>query len=251
MGLRTSARVRTIRHHADIAAILLFWPNNVDRMNVDQMNKLLLKDEAYQAIKKVMFESSADDTYSERQLAAQLGFGLASIRSALERLRNEGLVIVGPHLGVRLPELSIENISDFYELRSVLETHVVANLASRSYELSFVEIESIISEQRNCVSRQNASLYYQLDTQFHLALAKIYGNAEITRALESLRDRMHRLSSRLHSGHPERLKQNFEQHLSIFKSIRTGDVQEAQVQLQQHLYRARDLVLDPRLRRRP
>lgn len=213
-----------------------------------------LRERAYLQIKAALFRGDADAAnLSERQIAADLGLSLAPVRAALERLRAENLIVVTRSAGIQLPELTPDAILDFYEVRMVLESHIVDELAGRDVADRCGHIEDILEQQLICVERGRADAYHELDMQFHLALACLYGNAEMVRVLSGLRDRMHRLSSRLHTGHPERLGPNHEQHRLIFEAIRSGDGARARETLLSHLAGARSFIMDPKQRtgRRP
>lgn len=210
---------------------------------------LPLREQAYLEIKTLLLKSGGDPgNLSERQIAADLGLSLGPVRAALERLRAENLIIVTRNAGIQLPELTPDAILDFYEVRSVLEGHIVETLAHRDVTDRCGHIEDILEQQLGCVERNVADAYHELDMQFHLALASLYGNAEMVRVLSGLRDRMHRLSSRLHAGHPERLSENYAQHRLIFDAIRSGDGAGAREKLLSHLAGGRSFIMDPERR---
>lgn len=210
---------------------------------------LPLRERAYLQIKAALFQGDTGTAnLSERQIAADLGLSLAPVRAALERLRAENLIVVTRSAGIQLPELTPDAILDFYEVRAILESHIVDELAGRDIADRCGHIEDILEQQLLCVEQGRADTYHDLDMQFHLALASLYGNAEMVRVLSGLRDRMHRLSSRLHTGHPERLGPNHEQHRLIFEAIRSGDGGRAREVLLSHLDGARSFIMDPRKR---
>lgn len=207
---------------------------------------LPLREQAYLQIKAALFRADASNSnLSERQLAADLGLSLGPVRSAIERLRAENLITVTRNAGIQLPQLTPDAILDFYEMRSVLEGHIVESLAGRDIADRCGHIEDILEQQLGCVEQGRADAYHELDMQFHLALATLYGNAEMVRVLSGLRDRMHRLSSRLHAGHPERLGENYAQHRMIFDAIRSRDGVSARERLLSHLSGGRRFIMDP------
>ncbi|MBV9656002.1 MAG: GntR family transcriptional regulator [Acetobacteraceae bacterium] len=205
----------------------------------------LLRDEAYAKIKAHLLQENPDAFYSERALAARLGLGLAPVRSALERLRAEGLILVSPNSGFRLPEIAAREILDFYELRLVIECHVVRSLAGRLSDAQANQIEDILDEQETSAASGNTGRYHVLDLEFHTVLAAFHGNPEMERALRQLRDKMYRLSRRMHRAHPERLVTNAAQHRGIFDAVRAGKVDEAEVRMRSHLDWGRRFTLDP------
>ncbi len=216
------------------------------------LGRVLLKDEAYTLIRHhLLGGTGSEPMLSERTLAAQLGLGLGPVRSALERLRVEGLITVSPNSGIRLPEITAREILEFYEMRMVMECHIAATLAGRLNASQYSQLEDIIGEQEASAERRDTLRYHQLDLDFHATLADLHGNAEMIRALGQMRDKMYRLSRRLHSTHPERLAVNAAQHRSIMEAVRDGNVREARRNMQTHLTWGRAFTLDPdgRLRR--
>jgi DNA-binding GntR family transcriptional regulator len=209
-------------------------------------DRVLLKDEAYATIRDFLVRTEGSDhMLSERALAARLGLGLGSVRSALERLRVEGLISVAPNSGLRLPDLTAGEIIDFYEMRMVVEFHIVKSLAGRLSAAQSRQLEAIIVEQEDTAERHDTDRYHNLDLEFHTAMAEFYGNAEMVRALRQMRDKMFRLSRRLHRSHPERLAVNAAQHRGIMEAVNEGRGDEARRLMETHLIWGRSFTLDP------
>jgi DNA-binding GntR family transcriptional regulator len=208
-----------------------------------------LKVEAYTKIKSFLFDDDVHErVYSERQLATWLDIGLGSVRAAVERLRAEGLIAVLPNSGIRVPELTAHMVIDFYELRSVIESHVVASLAGQLSRSQIGQVESILLKQQQYVEEIRTEDYYDIDMAFHITLAEFHGNREIARTLGQMRDKCYRLQRRLHKTRPEWLAGNVEQHRAIWHAIRDGDSAGAMGALQGHLRWGRMCALDPTLR---
>ncbi|MGH7460513.1 MAG: GntR family transcriptional regulator, partial [Longimicrobiales bacterium] len=58
-------------------------------------------------------------------LAAELGVSRIPVREALRQLEVEGLVTFSPHVGAIVSTLSLDEISELFELRAVLETELL------------------------------------------------------------------------------------------------------------------------------
>lgn len=221
-------------------------PADVARLNhLAGPARLLLKDEAYSKIRTLLIQGDSDHTYSERALAASLDLGLGPVRFALERLRAEGLIIVAANSGIRLPEITSREILDFYELRMVIECHVVASVAGCLTAEQAGKIDAILAEQESTAASGDTIRYHQLDLDFHAALAEFHGNTEMEHALRRLRDKMFRLARRMHCAHPERLIVNAAQHRGIFDSIRDSSAEQAHSRMKTHLDWGRRFTLDP------
>jgi DNA-binding GntR family transcriptional regulator len=207
--------------------------------------RVLLRDEAYSAIKEFLFAEDSEQVLSERTLASRLNLGLGPVRSAVERLRAEGLLTAVMNSGLRLPEITAREILDFYEMRMVVESHIAASLAGKISQSQSQQLEAILDEQEASAASGNTVRYHQLDLDFHTTLAEFHGNGEMIRALRQMRDKMHRLSLRLHRTHPERLSVNAGQHRAIVEAIREGDIDGSRSQMQTHLAWGRAFTLDP------
>ena len=207
--------------------------------------RLLLKDEAYSKIRKHLLEEGSEESSSERALAARLDLGLGPVRSALERLRAEGLIVVTANSGIRMPEITAREILDFYELRMVIECHVVASISGCLSADQAREIDEILLEQESTAASGDTLRYHQLDLDFHAALAECHANVEMDHALRRLRDKMYRLARRMHGAHPERLAVNAAQHRGIFDAVRAGNADKAHARMKTHLDWGRRFTLDP------
>jgi DNA-binding GntR family transcriptional regulator len=205
----------------------------------------LLKDEAYSRIRAHLLHGNSDQTYSERALASSLELGLGPVRFALERLRAEGLIVVAANSGIRMPEITSREILDFYELRMVIECHVVASLAGCLTEDQARRVDAILIEQEACATSGDTLRYHQLDLDFHTSFAECHGNSEMEHALRNMRDKMFRLARRMHGAHPERLAVNAAQHRGIFEAIREGNAEKAHSRMKTHLDWGRRFTLDP------
>ena len=207
--------------------------------------RAFLKDEAYASIRDYLLGDHDDQNLSERTLATSLGLGLGPLRSALERLRAEGLIAVTPNSGLRLPEITAREIIDFYEMRIAVECHIANQLAGRLSSEQSDRLEDILTGQERAAETRDTVRYHHLDLDFHTSLTGFHGNLEMVRALGQLRDKMYRLSRRLHRTHPERLAVNAAQHRSIVEAIRSGDAREAWARMDTHLVWGRAFTLDP------
>ena len=207
--------------------------------------RVLLKDEAYARVRDYLLGDDVDGVLSERVLAARLGLGLGPLRSAVERLRTEGLISVIANSGLRVPDVTAKEIIDFYEMRMVVECHVAASLAGRLTGPQSDRLEDVLVAQEHSAATRDTAEYHRLDLDFHTVLAEFYGNAEMIRALGQLRNKMYRLSRRLHRAHPERLAVNAAQHRGIVEAIRAGDGVEARSRTNTHLTWGRVFTLDP------
>lgn len=208
--------------------------------------KVLQKEQAYETIKQHLFNKEDTSSYfSERLLAAELELGLASVRSAIERLRSEGIVQSIPKAGIRLPQISHTEIMDFYEVRLVIEPYIARQVAERITKAQCEELAGMIRQQKLAAAEQDTQTYHTMDLAFHNLLAQIHGNQEMARSLKLLWDKMYRLSRRIHQRQVEHLSVNVEQHDAIVNAICAKRPDEAASAMENHLIWGRTYALDP------
>ena len=75
--------------------------------------------------KIVRLEIEPGERILEKELAEELGVSRSPIREALRILEKTGLVEIVPRHGARAAWLSEENIDSFYDVFTLLFTHVV------------------------------------------------------------------------------------------------------------------------------
>src|SRR6478672_3410109 len=82
---------------------------------------------AYRSIKGYILDGRLDEhsRLTEEFLSTQLGISKSPIREALNRLETEGLIKIEPRKGAYLRRLSPDEVTELYDLREALETHVV------------------------------------------------------------------------------------------------------------------------------
>ncbi|WP_198590206.1 GntR family transcriptional regulator [Paracoccus zhejiangensis] len=208
--------------------------------------KLLQKDQAYTAIKQFLFrEEDTRSYFSERFLAAELDMGLASVRSAVERLRSEGIVESIPKAGIRLPQITHEEIMDFFEVRLVIEPYIAQQVAHQVTAEQCKELKELIEAQKLAARERDTLTYHKLDLAFHDCMARIHGNQEMVRTLQQLGDKMYRLSRRIHQRQVEHLSVNALQHEKVVLAICNGRPEEASDAMRTHLVWGRNHTLDP------
>ncbi len=106
------------------------------------------------------------------------------VREALDRLVAEGLAERIPYRGVRVLELTDEEIVDAYVLRWLLEVAAV-RLATHSISDERLELLfGIVRQSENLLTLDDMSKCQQLNRQLHLTIAYAGGNSLIGRLYE-------------------------------------------------------------------
>jgi DNA-binding GntR family transcriptional regulator len=209
------------------------------------MSKLLLKDQAYDAIKARILdgEFATGAFLSERTLAERLGMSKTPIRTALERLELERFVTISPQQGIVVRELSLQEIRDHYDIRLALESFVVRRLAGRLTTPQIEALESNIETMRRLVDRGHRADAMYTDADFHQLLCTFLNNQEISRVMRHQREKLYRVILQLQERNPERLQHTLSEHTAIVSAMKQGDGERAAAEMQRHLNNGRQLLV--------
>lgn len=127
----------------------------------------------------------------EQELAQKLGTSRAPIREAFRMLERKGLIEVLPWRGVRVVELSRDEISDLFDARAHMFSFTAREAAVTATETQRKRIQSKINE---LVRRTNAGCdereYKELTNDISSELYAMVRNRYLREFIENLRQKM-------------------------------------------------------------
>ena len=193
-----------------------------------------MQDQAYQFIRQKIAscEYLPKQMLSESQLQEELGFSRTPVREAIGRLAQEGLLQVFPKRGIMVSGISIQDIHQIFEVRSLLEPY-----ALRMYH-SDLDLEEIkrFSDLFHAYSNDSAHVnFYELDDQFHALLLASMKNDYLVELYDRIRTQSVRL--RIMSGEfiQSRIDQTMKEHAQIADACLAQNWEEAAQAMTEHL----------------
>lgn len=195
---------------------------------------------AYERLKESILgvELRPGEILTETRLSEFLQTSRTTVRGALARLENEGLVRKDGRSYIVAP-IDITEIEQAFEFREVLETGAL--------RLAYVHI----TPEKLAWVRERASdftdespmeEYMHKATRFHVDLAELSGNSFIVRSLEDILVRLSR-ARWLEAWGPEGRARAHGDHLRLLELIEAGDLDAACDHIQAHLRRSRDHLI--------
>jgi DNA-binding GntR family transcriptional regulator len=208
----------------------------------------ILTDETYDAIMSLLmsYQIRPGERINIDALSRQLGVSVTPVRETLARLESEALVTKQPLVGyTATPLLTLEQLSDMYEVRLALEPLAARQAALRSTQQQVDEIAATLAGRRGSGTASSADEHLLValeDERFHAAIGRATQN-------DFLRDAVERLHSHLHLY---RLYQNasvgqeatLEEHESIVDALGRRDSHAAEQAMRAHLEASRGRLID-------
>lgn len=188
------------------------------------------------------------DWLRQEEISTQIGVSQTPVREALDLLVSVGLAERVPYRGVRVLELTSDEIIDAYALRLILEG-TASHLAAQNITPEQLEALSAIVEQtRTLVTLDDMSLQRQLNKRFHLSLVAASGNLQLSKLYEMVSNKFP--DWRLYEymfRHPEllqtSLEREYEEHCSIVQALKARDAKRAARETLVHIHNlAHELV---------
>lgn len=228
--LSLSGRHVTSRPHAPRARA------PVTRLKLVPRHKKAMADEqVHQAIADALMAGDLppETRLGEHQLAAIFGVTRARVRAVLHRLVHEKRLVLIPNRGVFVPTPSPEEAREVYFARRLLEKGVVAELATRARAGGVEQIAAHVRLEHEVAARGDRHLSIKQSGGFHLLLADMLENVELSRFLRELISRSSLIVSLYE---PMGLSScAVDEHDFIADAIARHDVQAAQKHMDEHL----------------
>jgi DNA-binding GntR family transcriptional regulator len=117
-------------------------------------NALTETDKAYVELHAAIVrgELSPNQRLIELDLAKQLGVGRAAVRTAIDRLGQDGLVERHPNRGAHVRRISLEEAVEMYEARAVLEGLGARYAAKNATEKEISELRTLIKQMEQSLA---------------------------------------------------------------------------------------------------
>ena len=223
-----------------------FSPEPKDSEKCSDDRRVFLKDRAYEELKTLILSEALPpgSFLSERTLGQKLGMSKTPVRSAIERLENEGFVSVSPQQGVVVRALTPEEIRNHFDLRIALETFVVRRLTGTLNAAQRTQLEAKLREHDHALETGDVALAAASDLEFHLTLCRFWGNEELLRALWWHHDILFRTVHKLYRDDRffQRVQQNSLEHETLLKLLGERDGDRTARYLEKHLEFGKHLI---------
>jgi len=189
-------------------------------------SKHTLTEKAYACIKEGIVRGEIEEGVflSEKNIMKRYGIGRTPFREACNRLHHEHLLEVVPRRGYLVPEMSLQEVRDLFELRILVEG-AIAGLAATRANVREIEELTHLAEQSSSFSRQGDDNRTETNANFHLCLAGMAHNRELMRLERSVLERTKRLAYNVARSSGVRGQEMSLRtlHRPIVEAIRRGD----------------------------
>jgi len=204
-----------------------------------------LNDKAYEHLRQAILggDLPVGTIIAETKVAEDLGISKTPVRQALQLLRTEGLLEVGPRRQLVVRGFSAAHRNEVLRVREALE-EIAVETACRVISVDDIDmLRLLLLRQGRAADAYDENAFLVLDEEFHVLIAKSANLPIVARLLEQMRGfaRIMRLGK---TQPPEHLQDILVEHTRIVAAIEKRDVVAAQAALHEHLHHW-DYLLEP------
>jgi len=198
-----------------------------------------LSAQAYKRVRAMIIskELAPGQKIVQDKLAETLGISRTPLRSALQMLEGEGLIVSIPRKGVIVKEFSDIEIVEIFDCRMALEGTAVRLFTNNAGPEEISELKKIFTPFLN--GDIDNSLYQKADAKFHNTIMKGSGNGFLNRLFQQ----GNLLVCMDLIGLLRLPKETLSEHIAIIEAIEKRDADLAESLAKEHLNKTKQLIL--------
>ena len=179
----------------------------------------LLRTQVYEFLRTELKEEKLQPGMfiSINQLIVQLGISRTPLRDALLQLQTEGFVTFLPQRGIRINELSQQDIEDFYEMLGALDSRSLLAVVDKIGYKEIDGMKAINHEMMANISGTKVSRYWDLNTAFHDVYLDLSSNVPLLNQVNIIRRRLFEFGKKDWSRKMRQM--NYDEHLTLIELI--------------------------------
>jgi DNA-binding GntR family transcriptional regulator len=162
-------------------------------------------------------------------IAKTFGVSQAPVREALERLKQEGLIVGKANKGSVVSEITPKEIRDIYELRQLIEGHALRETMKDMTAKDIGYLEQIVRSMRLSVDENDPYRLVELDMAFHGYFYERSGNALFLDIWNGIKTKIMRFISVTNQDHKGYSLPD--SHKELLDLIKAGDVDATEEKL--------------------
>ena len=198
------------------------------RPQVIPKNHQLLRTQVYEYLRETLRTEKLKPGMfiSINQVVKELGMSRTPLRDALLQLQTEGFVTFLPQRGVRINELTDNDLYDIYEMLGALDSRALLSVCGKIGLREVARMQKINERMLKVIERRQYDRYFELNRDFHNVYLDLSTNKPLLNHVNILRQRLFEFGSK--GDWLEKVPRlNYTEHLTMIKLIESGKCRDA------------------------
>ncbi len=169
----------------------------------------------------------------EQKLADYFGVSRTLVRQALYQLENQRLIVLEPARGAFVASPSIEEASQVFDVRRMLEAQMTRHFAAQATPEQIKALRAHVRQEKLAVESGDAPGRIELLGDFHVRMAELMDNQVLAELLSDLISRCALITLMYQSTDAAQVSND--EHLAIVEALARGDAENAVTLMDAHL----------------
>lgn len=126
----------------------------------------------------------------ERDLADELNVSRIPLREAMQRLREDGLVVVVPRQGAIVSPFTVDDVRDLFDVRESLEVLAARLAAERADDIGLERLAAQLDVARTATRDRDEAAIAAANARFHVIIVDLAANPLLESLLRPLEARV-------------------------------------------------------------
>jgi DNA-binding GntR family transcriptional regulator len=159
---------------------------NISTEEPSLLERKSLKEEIFEVLHKRVIAGKyiPGEWLRQEEISSQLGVSQTPVREAFDLLVSSGLAERIPYRGVRVLQLTTEEIVDSYGMRLLLETTAAAVSAQNRSQEQLINLYTLLEKTEALMTLNEMSVQMQLNREFHHAIVSAGGSSLMTKLFD-------------------------------------------------------------------
>jgi DNA-binding GntR family transcriptional regulator len=200
----------------------------LQKLKIQIDNHLTLREKIVETVRNAIVNGqiAAGARVAEPELADHFGISRTPIREAFRQLESEGFITVIPRKGAIVASLSAKDISDFYDLKMVLEGYAARCATKVLTEKEMAKMEAVNRQMEIAAAKKDLRKVLVLHNEFHDIFLKACGNEKLHAIVQNMVMQFQRF--RLILAMRGKIEGSIRQHREIIDAFRKRNADMAE-----------------------
>lgn len=179
----------------------------------------------------------------EQEIAESFGISRTPIREAFRQLESEGFITVTPRKGAVVSPITDKDVSEFYEIKSLLEGYAASLACGKLTPKDIKRLETLNAQMVRHAEKEDVKAFFRLDNQFHATFLTSCGNDKLCAMVNQLVQQFERFRITALSV-PGRMAESVRQHREIIEAFRNGNSSLVEGLVRANAEKGRDILVE-------
>jgi GntR family transcriptional regulator, rspAB operon transcriptional repressor len=196
---------------------------------------------AYKYVKNQILnlEYKPSQNVTDVEIAEKLDISRTPVREAMVRLEQEGLLVSEHRRGWKVYAMTLEDIEDIFEIKITLEPMMVKKAAHCKNAEMKSSLKTTFEQMKAAAKDEDFPAWQEADLMFHHIIFNMCSNKKARNIIENLNNQWYRLKPGI-ATLEGRLDRSISEHEAIVSGILSGDGEQAEQEMRNHLTNVRD-----------